>query len=79
MKKNKKQKKLSKNGKVKKTSKILPLINKSMPYILAVLFVVTLFCNIWGRGVGLTLRGLFSTCGSYFFSILLLFHSLMWY
>ena len=79
MKKNKKQKKLSKNGKIKKNSKILPLINKSMPYILAVLFVVTLFCNIWGRGVGLTLRGLFSTCGSYFFSILLLFHSLMWY
>ncbi|MBQ8164138.1 MAG: DNA translocase FtsK [Clostridia bacterium] len=63
----------------KKKSKIIPLISKAMPYVLAVLFVVTLFCIIGNRGIGIVLKGLLSTCASYFLSILLLFHSLMWY
>ncbi len=63
----------------KKKSKILPLISKAMPYVLAVLFVVTLFCIIGDRGIGILLKGLLSTYAAYFLSILLLFHSLMWY
>lgn len=69
------------NGKkkAKKPSKILPIISRLMPYILAVLFVVILFTLVGGLGFSRVLYGLFSTFGSYFILVFLLYHSLMWY
>ena len=70
----------NKKGKrVKKPSKIIPVISRLMPYILAVLFVVILFTLVGGLGFSKVLYGLFSTFGSYFILVFLLYHSLMWY
>ncbi len=68
-----------KGKKAKKQSKILPIISRLMPYILAVLFVVILFTLVGGLGFSKVLYGLFSTFGSYFILVFLLYHSLMWY
>ncbi len=69
-----------KNGKKnKKPSKLLPIINRLMPYILAVLFVVMLFTLIGGLGFSNFLYGLFGRFASYFILVFLLYHSLMWY
>ncbi len=70
----------TKKGKrAKKPSKILPILNRLMPYILAVLFVVMLFTLIGGLGFSNVLYGLFGRFASYFILVFLLYHSLMWY
>lgn len=68
-----------KGKKIKKPSKILSILSRLMPYILAVLFVVLLFTLVRGLGFAKVLYGLFSTFGSYFILVFLLYHSLMWY
>lgn len=70
---------LKKGKKIKKPSKLLPLISRLMPYILAVLFVVILFTLVGGMGFSKVLYGIFSSFGSYFILVFLLYHSLMWY
>ena len=70
----------SKKGKkTKKNSKALMILSRLMPYILAVLFVVVLFTLVRGLGFARIIYGLFSTFGSYFILVFLLYHSLMWY
>lgn len=63
----------------KKPSKALAIINKLMPYILAVIFVVLLFTIIGELGFSRFLYGVFSKFASYFIIVFLLYHSLMWY
>ena len=75
--KNLKNQKNSKKG--KKQSKLLPIISRLMPYILAVLFVLTLFTIVGKLAFSNVLYGLFSTFASYFILVFLLYHSLMWY
>ncbi|MBQ2735995.1 MAG: DNA translocase FtsK [Clostridia bacterium] len=67
-----------------KASAFFGFINKLMPYILAIVFVITLFSIagiagnmgiVWSR----FLYGLFSNFASYFIVIFTLYHSLMWY
>ena len=69
---------------VKKGQALLLFINKLMPYLLAIGFVITLFsiANIAGTlGIGWSgfLYGCFSNFGTYFVTIFVLYHSLMWY
>ncbi|MBR7101034.1 MAG: DUF87 domain-containing protein [Clostridia bacterium] len=70
--------------KVGKGKLLLRFLNKLMPYILAVAFVVALFsiagiAGGLGKGVSRLLYGLFSNFATYFVAIFMLFHSLMWY
>ena len=68
-----------KNQKAKKPSKILPIISRLMPYILAVLFVLMLFTIVRQLSFSGVLYGIFSTYAPIFVLAFLLFHSLMWY
>ncbi len=76
-----KSKKTQKNGlkRHKRKSRVLPIISKLMPYILAVLFVVMLFTLIGKLAFSNVLYGLFSTFAPVFILTFLLYHSLMWY
>ncbi|MBQ8392373.1 MAG: DNA translocase FtsK [Clostridia bacterium] len=63
---------------------LIAFMNKLMPYILAVCFVISLFsiagiAGAVGRGISGVLYGLFSNFATYFIAIFMLFHSLMWY
>ena len=79
MKKNKKAAKGKQNNKKKKPSRLLPIISRLMPYILAVLFVVMLFTIVGQLAFSNVLYGLFSTYAPVFILTFLLYHSLMWY
>lgn len=62
----------------------LKLLNKLMPYILAISFVITLFsvagiAGEMGKGIVGVLYGLFSNFATYFIAIFMLYHALMWY
>lgn len=76
-----KNKKSQKSGlkRHKKPSKIIPILSKLMPYILAVLFVVMLFTLVGKLAFSNVLYGLFSTFAPVFVLTFLLYHSLMWY
>lgn len=76
-----KNKKVQKSGlkRHKRKSRVLPIISKLMPYILAVLFVVMLFTLIGKLAFSNVLYGLFSTFAPVFILTFLLYHSLMWY
>ena len=70
--------------KVSKGKKFLLFVNRLMPFILASLFVVTLFsiANLagdFGKGWAGVFGGLLSNFGTYFIAVFMLFHSLMWY
>ena len=79
------------NNKKKRTPKkssafkaLLSFLNKIMPYVLSVFFVITFFAifgigGSFGQGIKSLLGGLFSNFGTYFTAIFLLFHALMWY
>lgn len=63
---------------------LLSFLNKIMPYVLSVFFVITLFAiagigGSFGKGIKSLFGGLFSNFGTYFTAIFLLFHALMWY
>ena len=63
---------------------LLSFLNRIMPYVLSVFFVITLFAiagigGSFGQGLKSLLGGLFSNFGMYFTAIFLLFHALMWY
>lgn len=83
--KNKKAPITTKNGKkLRRRSRILPFLSKIMPYILAVLFVITLFSLVGlssgfgGKFAGF-LKGCLSAFASWFVPVFMLYHSLMWY
>lgn len=76
---NTKSKAQQSSKKNKKQSKLLPILSRLMPYILAVLFVVILFTLVGGLGFSRVLYGVFSKFGSFFILVFLLYHSLMWY
>ncbi len=78
-KKNNKPAKNAKNKKGKRPSKLLPVISRLMPYILAVLFVIMLFTIVGKLAFSRVLYGLFSTYAPVFMIVFLLYHSLMWY
>ena len=70
--------------KAKRKSRILPFLSKIMPYILAVLFVITLFSLVglssgFGGKFAKFLRGSLSAFASWFVPVFMLYHSLMWY
>ena len=70
--------------KAKRKSRILPFLSKIMPYILAVLFVITLFSLVglssgFGGKFAEFLRGSLSAFASWFVPVFMLYHSLMWY
>ena len=67
-----------------KPSNALKIINKLMPYILTILFVVLLFSLVGFLGsFGLAIKnvfgGVFSNFASYFIPIFMLYHAIMWY
>jgi len=77
----------TKNEAPKKRSKarvFFGILNRLMPYILAIAFVITLFsiagiAGNMGKGWSRVLYGLFSNFSTYFIVIFMLYHSLMWY
>lgn len=67
-----------------KMSKALKVINKLMPYILTISFVVLLFSLVGFLGnFGIAIKnifgGIFSNFASYFIPIFMLYHAIMWY
>ena len=74
------------NSKNKKNqpSRFKKVLNKLMPYILTVSFVVILFSLVgflggFGTGVKNVLGGLFSNFASYFIPLFMIYHAIMWY
>jgi len=67
-----------------KPSRALQILNKLMPYILTVSFVVLLFSLVgFLGGFGISVKnvfgGIFSNFASYFIPIFMLYHAIMWY
>lgn len=64
----------------KRWAKIAATVNALMPYILSVLFVVTLFSlmGFLGQGLKRVLLGVFSMFASSILAILMIYHALMW-
>ena len=67
-----------------KPSRVLKIINKLMPYVLTVSFVVILFSLVgflgaFGTGVKNILGGIFSNFASFFIPFFMLYHAIMWY
>lgn len=84
MKNKKSQLKTKTAKKAKRKSRILPFLSKIMPYILAILFVITLFSLVglssgFGSRYAGVLRGSLSAFASWFVPVFMLYHSLMWY
>ena len=76
-------KKTTKNQ-VKKKSTFSIFLNKIMPYVLAVFFSVMIFSLMdfaggMGRAIRYTFYGVLSNFGTILFTILLLYHAIMWY
>ncbi len=77
----------AKDNTPKKQSKaraVFGVLNRLMPYILAIAFVITLFsiagiAGSMGQGWSKVLYGLLSNFSTYFVAIFMLYHSLMWY
>ncbi len=68
----------------KKSSHALKILNKLMPYILTVSFVVLLFSLVgflggFGKWLSSIFGGLFSNFASYFIPFFMLYHAIMWY
>lgn len=80
----KKSTKAKKNEPQKKESKALKIINKLMPYVLTILFVVLLFSLVgflggFGTATKNVFGGIFSNFASYFIPFFMLYHAIMWY
>ncbi len=78
----------TKNKKKSSLSLKLKILNIFMPYILSIFFAVFLFAflgllsNIKGADIGfwitLPIKGLFSTLGTVFFMVALIYHAIVW-
>lgn len=68
----------------KKKSNFSIFMNKFMPYMLAVFFAIMIFSLMgfagrMGEGIKWLFYGIFSNFGTILFTILLLYHAIMWY
>ncbi len=74
----------AKENQSKKKSTALRIVNKFMPYVLTILFVVLLFSLAgflggFGNVVKNVLGGIFSNFASFFVPFFMLYHAIMWY